>query len=443
MQQREKETVGTEKKGIAGHPKGLSVLFFTELWERFSYYGMRALLILFLTATAQSGGLGLTTEKAAGIYGWYTALVYMTAIPGGWLADRYFGLRNAVLFGGILIALGNYFLAVTSVTTVYVGLGLIVAGTGLLKPNVSGMVGALYEPGDRRRDAGFSIFYMGINLGAMIAPIVCGYLGQKINWHLGFAAAGVGMTLGLIQYVYGWKWLGTAGLKPVRSKGDGKTREKTPFTAEEWKRIAAIFVLFVFATLFWAAFEQAGSSLNLFADRFTRTTVLGWNFPSSWFQSVNALLIVALAPFFAWLWVRLGKYEPSSPTKFAYGLLFAGLGFLVMMFAANVSGPDKARVSPNWLILCYLMHTIGELALSPVGLSTVTKLAPTRITGFMMGIWFLSISFGNKIGGWVAGFFETYPLPQLFGAVFLTTTAAAIVLVFLVKPIRKLMSGVH
>jgi proton-dependent oligopeptide transporter, POT family len=427
--------------GIVGHPKGLSVLFFTELWERFSYYGMRAILILFLTSSVGNHGLGLSTADAAGIYGWYTMLVYMAAIPGGWLADRHIGMRRAVLFGGVLIALGNFALAVTSPIMVYLGLGLIVLGTGLLKPNVSCMVGELYSAADHRRDSGFIIFYMGINLGATIAPLVCGWFGQRVNWHWGFLASGIGMSFGLLQYLLGWKWLGTVGLG--HEKRNLQRKEKAPFTKEEKNRIGAILALFIFTTLFWAAYEQAGSSLNLFAQRFTRTSLFGWEFPSSWLQSVNPALIFVFAPVLAWLWVRLGRFNPSSPAKFAYGLLFVGFGFVIMMFAAMLSGVAGEKVSPMFLVGCFFMHTVGELVLSPVGLSTVTKLAPARIGGLMMGVWFLSLSLGNKLGGWVAGFFDTFPLPKLFGAVSLTTIAAGVALALLVRPIRRLMSGVH
>jgi POT family proton-dependent oligopeptide transporter len=469
-----------DRGGIAGHPRGLTTLFFTEMWERFSYYGMRALLILFMTASVADGGLGLETSRAAAIYGMYTAAVYFTAIPGGWIADRLLGQRDAVLYGGILIALGHFSLALNVTPLFYAGLVLIVLGTGLLKTNVSTIVGQLYAPDDRRRDAGFSIFYMGINLGGFIAPLVCGYLGQRIGWHWGFGAAGVGMTLGLIQYVMGSARLGTAGLlerKPTNAGmlwagvaaislvvvaafyalWDYRDLVFLAGTAAlfvwllgqshpgvERRRMLAILVLFVFSTLFWAGFEQVGSSLNLFADRATRNSAFGWDFPSSYFQSLNSFFIVAFAPVFAWLWIRLSSREPSSPAKFAWGLAFVSLGFVTVATAALISQQsDGARVSPIWLTLVFLFFTFGELALSPVGLSTVTKLAPQRLVGTMMGVWFLSISLGNFFGGRVAGLFETFPLPKLFGAVALTTGASALLLALLVKPIRKLMSGVH
>jgi POT family proton-dependent oligopeptide transporter len=469
-----------DRGGIGGHPRGLSTLFFTEMWERFSYYGMRAILILFMVASPQAGGLGFDTAKAAGIYGLYTGSVYFTAIPGGWIADRLLGLRRAVLIGGILIALGHYSMALGLLPFFYAGLVLIVLGTGLLKPNISSIVGQLYAEGDARRDAGFSIFYMGINLGAFISPLICGYLGQRIGWHWGFGAAGVGMTLGVIQYMLGGARLGAAGIQKQSVPDAGALwakvagvivlvsaglyllwgyrdivvllgtaglfawllRQAAP--GLERKRIGAIIVLFVFATLFWAAFEQAGSSLNLFADQRTRNALLGFEFPSSWFQSVQPLFIILLAPAFAWLWLRLGRHEPSSPAKFAYGLLFVGFGFLVLALGAQLSEQaGGARVSPLWLIVLYFFHTVGELSLSPVGLSTVTKLAPERMVGVMMGVWFLALSLGNFIGGSIAALFGRFPLPQLFGAIFLTTAASALVLALLVRPIRGLMGGVH
>jgi proton-dependent oligopeptide transporter, POT family len=470
----------SDRAGFGGHPRGLSTLFFTEMWERFSYYGMRALLILFMTASVAEGGLGLDTARAAAIYGLYTAAVYFTAIPGGWIADRLLGQRQAVLYGGILIALGHFSLALNVTPLFYTGLVLIVLGTGLLKPNISSIVGQLYAPDDRRRDAGFSIFYMGINLGGFIAPLICGYLGQRIGWHWGFGAAGVGMTLGLIQYVAGGARLGKAGLLQHEPKHaawlwagvvaasllvvamfyalwDYRELVLAAGTVAlfvwllgqaqpgiERRRMLAIIVLFVFSTLFWAGFEQVGSSLNLFADRATRNSLFGWSFPSSWFQSVNSLFIVTLAPVFAWLWIRLGDREPSSPAKFALGLAFVSLGFLTVAAAAWLSQQTGGqRVSPLWLIFVFLFFTIGELSLSPVGLSTVTKLAPARLVGSMMGVWFLSISLGNFFGARVAGLFETFPLPRLFGAVCLTTGASALALALLVRPIRNLMGGVH
>lgn len=523
-----------------GHPRGLSTLFFTEMWERFSYYGMRALLILFMTAPVAIGGLGWTAAKAGPVYGLYTAMVYVMALPGGWVADRLIGQRQAVFIGGIIIALGHISLMFHGLMFFYLGLFLIVIGTGLLKPNISSMVGELYSEDDKRRDAGFSIFYMGINLGAFLAPLVCGFLAQHAwfqakmtswgldpasAWHWGFGAAAVGMTFGLIQYKLGSKKLGNAGIEPggrgddatfARNKqvffaalaaslivliglvwinrdalfadphaaaeiaavvDDGATTEGggeaeasepsfikvvgillliAPFVyfailllQKDWKgferkRLMAIPVFFLGAALFWSAFEQAGSTLTLFADKLTNNSIFGWAFPSSWWQSVNSLFIVLLlGPFFAWLWIKLGKREPSSPAKFAYGLMFVGIGFLVLAYAAMLSGPDEARVSPMWLLSVYFLHTVGEMCLSPVGLSTMTKLAPARVSGQMMGVWFLAAGVGNFVGGKIAGLFDTFHLVKLFGAIFATCLVFTLLMVAIVKPMRRLMSGVH
>lgn len=479
-----------------GHPRGLATLFFTEFWERFSYYGMRALLILFMTAGIASGGLGYDAAKAGAIYGLYTASVYLLALPGGWVADRLLGQRRSVLLGGVLIACGHFSMAIDSVQTFFLGLVLIVLGTGLLKPNISTMVAELYPEGGSRRDAGFSIFYMGINLGAFVAPLVCGYLGQRVNWHVGFAVAGIGMLFGLVQYVLGGKHLGTAGVEPNAATSPAERAKvrnvllaavgllaivvalvwagtisinaeaiakvtgyvigglvavyflyqfiSGGYDATERKRILAIFLLFLFSSVFWSGFEQAGSSLNLFAQERTDPNGFGFNVPASVLQAVNPLLIILCAPLFAWLWIRLAKskIEPSAPAKFALGLILLSGGFFVMIGAAKASA-DGVLVSPLWLCLTYLFHTCGELCLSPVGLSTVTKLAPQRIVGQMMGIWFMSISLGNLIAGLVAGGFESLPLPELFGSVAINCVIAGVVLALLIRPIRRLMSGVH
>lgn len=479
-----------------GHPRGLATLFFTEFWERFSYYGMRALLILFMTAGAASGGLGYDAGKAGAIYGLYTGSVYLLALPGGWVADRLLGQRRSVLLGGILIACGHFSMAIDSVQTFFLGLVLIVLGTGLLKPNVSTMVAELYPEGGSRRDAGFSIFYMGINLGAFVAPLVCGYLGQRVDWHVGFAVAGLGMVFGLVQYLLGAKHLGTAGIETNAATTPAERAKlrnvllaavallavvigliwvgtiavnaeaiaqvmgyaigglvavyflyqfiSGGYDATERKRILAIFVLFLFSAVFWSGFEQAGSSLNLFAQERTDPNGFGFNMPASVLQSVNPLLIILCAPLFAWIWVRLAKskIEPSAPAKFALGLILLSGGFFVMIGAAKASA-NGVLVSPLWLCLTYLFHTCGELCLSPVGLSTVTKLAPQRIVGQMMGIWFMSISLGNLIAGLVAGGFEKLPLPELFGSVAINCVIAGVILALLIRPIRRLMSGVH
>jgi len=484
--------------GFFGHPRGLATLFFTEMWERFSYYGMRALLILFMTASVAKGGLGFPVVKAGAIYGFYTAMVYLLSLPGGWVADRIFGQRRAVLYGGILIVAGQFFLMSPGVEGFYAGLGLLMFGTGMLKPNVSTMVGQLYSQGDRRRDSGFSIFYMGINLGGLLSPLACGYVGERISWRLGFGLAGVGMIAGLIQYMLGGKYLGSAGLHPTppASPEAGKrlkrnaalgavagalilgavgllaTTGRIELTAQrvsaalglvlilvsvgifawlllgpgwsviERKRSGAILVLFVASSVFWAAYEQGGSSLNLFAERSTQHVVLGFDFPPSWFQFVPSLFVMILAPMFAWLWIALGKLEPSSPTKFALGLLFGGIAFALLIPPARVAIAG-ALVSPWWLTGTYFLQTVGEMCLSPVGLSAMTKLAPARVAGMMMGLWFVSISIGDYLAGTAASLYESMPLPTLFGVVTGISFGAALLLALLVKPTKKLMSGVN
>lgn len=483
--------------GFAGHPPGLSTLFFTELWERFSYYGMRALLALFVVAPAAAGGLGLSTVEAARIYGNYTMAVYMLSIPGGFIADRYLGARRSVLIGGSIIACGHYTLAVPSLPTFYVGLALIALGTGLFKPNISAMVGGLYPEGDERRDAGFSIFYMGINIGGLIAPLITGFLAQSAlfkswlsawgmdpatSWHWGFGAAGVGMTLGLLAFVVHGKRLRTVGNAPaIPSAGLGLSLLVVagtaatigltvlsdvphfqwlrgmflivPLAAIAWfaskadldsKRIAAIFVLFIAAMVFWAIFEQAGLTIALFADKLTRTEIAGIAFPSAWVQSLNPLFVILLAPIFAWVWVRLGPRQPASPTKFAIGLVFLGASFLLMVPAALLTAEGK--VSPLWLVGLFLLQTTGELFLSPVGLSAMTKLAPYRFVGLMLGVWFLAAAWGNKLAGVLGSGFtagDAGDLATFFLKQALLVAVAAGLLFALAPWVKRLMGGVR
>ena len=484
--------------GIAGHPSGLTTLFFTEMWERFSYYGMRALLVLFMTLAIADGGLGFSTERAAAVYGTYTMSVYLLGILGGFLADNFVGSRRAVLWGGAIIASGHYSMAVPSEPTFFIGLCLVAIGTGLLKPNISSMVGALYAPEDARRDAGFSIFYMGINLGSFLSAIACGYLAQAPSfrsfltsvgidphnsWHFAFGAAGVGMTLGLITYLRRSNTLAHVGNAPPPTADGSRPWGKLGLVALasgalvalmvladrykviviglfvlqiaailffafkssiESRRIAAILVLFFAAQVFWAIFEQAGSSVQLFADRLTDNRLFGWQFPSAWWQSVNAIFVVVLAPCFAWLWVWLGTRSPSSPTKFALGLLFVALSFVWMIPAAKLTA--NGLVSPVWLLGLFFLQTTGEMCLSPVGLSTMTKLAPARLVGLVMGIWFLAAALGNKLAGLLAGSFdETNPtsLADFFMTQALWVGGATVVLFALVPWVRRLMGGVH
>jgi proton-dependent oligopeptide transporter, POT family len=442
----------SQDRGFFGHPRGLSTLFFTEMWERFSYYGMRAFLILYMVAPVSAGGLGFADAKAASIYGTYTGSVWGVTIAGGLIADKLLGQYRTVLVGGIIIALGHFTLAFKSLASFYAGLILIVIGTGLLKPNVSTLVGSLYSRDDVRRDAGFSVFYMGINLGAFLGPIIAGYLAQRVNWHIGFAAAGFGMAFGVVQYVLGRHRLTTGiarlgqqpGVPTAETSAAARTAESSGgLSRDEWKRIGAIVIFFMAAVLFWGAYEQAGSTLNLFADRYTRLELAGFEFPSSWFQSVQPIFVILLSPAFGWMWLRLGRHEPSVPAKFAWGLLMMGLSFAVLIPAGAIASSAGIRVSPWWLIVSYFISELGELCVSPVGLSAVTKLAPLRIVGLMMGVWFLSNAFGNKLAGWAAGFFSSMPLNTLFGYVTVVLVIAAGVMFLLVRPSKRLMVDVH
>jgi POT family proton-dependent oligopeptide transporter len=528
---------------FGGHPRGLATLFFTELWERFSYYGMRAILVLYMVAPAAQGGLGFDTKHAASIYGTYTMSVYLTALPGGMVADRLLGARLAVLLGGIVIACGHFSMVFHSLTFFYLGMVLIAIWTGLLKPNISAMDGSLNSEDDPRRDSGFSIFYMGINVGAVLAPLVCGYLAQgesfkrfvagmgfavSMSWHWGFGAAGVGMCLGLIvyllnrkrlpqversvaakkidlegatdkplaeadtqstrrgsspviaillsvllpgaghlyrgqtgagfswsfAYVLAWIWYFAGGGiimggviigLVIASAVSAARRPKgtTQLTTAEWKRVGAIFVFFLFTILFWAAYEQKGASLNLLAKDLVRTEVFGMRFPSSWLQSCTPLFVIILAPLFSMLWLRLGKRQPSSPVKFTLGLLFIGLAYCLLVPAAWLTA--YGRISPLWLVGLYFFEVVGEMCLSPVGLSTVTKLAPVKVVGIMMGVWFLAASFGNKLAGYLSGFYlpQAGTLVKLYGGIAAGLLISAGLLALLTPKVKKLMGGVN
>lgn len=588
-------------------------LFFTELWERFSYYGMRGILVLFLV-DAMRGGFAMSTVTAGAIYGLYTSMVYLVALPGGWIADNIMGQRNAIFTGGVIIACGHFSMAVPTMHTFYLGLVLIIIGTGFLKPNVSAIVGGLYPEGGAKRDAGFSIFYMGINVGALCGPLICGWLGENVNWHYGFGAAGVGMIMGLIQYRMGYKYFRTVGVLTPEEKAErrgpslrrlgmglgvlaavaalavlirftvyafsiqqfarvlggfvivlaivyfGSVIVFGKFTMVEKKRVAVIFLLFLGAALFWSGFEQAGSSMNLFAERLTdryfgdprlNSSVLiesmgvgddvaidtstdlengwsvirpapgagpgefneavgvlsslelvgangqdevefegeepelflevekmdaegarmrvsagvvpadsllmpgggvaavtdyasyGWVMPASWMQSINPLFIIVLAPVFGWIWVALSarRREPSIPVKFFYGLFLLGVAFMVLAWGALYTDESWPGVSPMWLIVTYFLQTTGELCLSPVGLSSITKLSPKRLVGQMMGTWFMGAALGNLIAGLIGGQFETFPLPTLFAAVAAVAGVAGFLFLIFSGPINRLIGG--
>jgi POT family proton-dependent oligopeptide transporter len=493
-----------EPRTLFGHPRGLMTLFFTEMWERFTYYGMRALLVLFL-ADAVRGGFGLDDKTATAIYGLYISLSYILCLPGGWIADRLIGARRAVFHGGILITIGNLLLALgTTPATFYAGLIVIAFGVGLLKPNVSAMVADLYPEGGGRRDAGFTIFYMGINLGALLGPLLTGWLAVKYGWQYGFGSAAVMMAVGVIQFRLFQSNLGNAGLHVSSGKSDSSAVDArkgwyavaaataavavayllvltgvvtidplslaqttgavlvavaalyfaymllfASLDPVEKKRMVVILFLFIGCALFWAGFEQTGASLNLFAERYVDRVLeaIDFEIPTAWFQSVNSVFILIFATPFSMLWVALAKrnLNPSAPAKFGFALILLGIGFLFMVAAANVvAGGGKA--APTLLILTYLLHTWGELCLSPVGLSYVTKLAPARYVSQMMGVWFLATSVGNLAAGLLAGLFETdnvAAMPGQFMQFVYFICGAGIVLLLLSKPVKKLMGGVE
>ena len=481
-----------------GHPRGLATLFLTEMWERFTFYGMRAVLVLFLVAEVSGGGLGLDDKTAAAIYGLYTAGIYLAALPGGWIADRLIGAQRAVMLGGLAITLGNALLAMSSSPKgFYFGLLVIVIGIGLLKPNVSAMVADLYPEGGARLDAGFTVFYIGINLGGFLGPLVIPLAQHYFGLRAGFGAGALFMAIGVLQFQLTRRHLGASGLlsAPVHTAGRqwltmwicvaslmavvaalsagligidavslahattylilgmaaayfGYYFVIADLTAEERRRGVVLVVLFVGCSLFFSGYEQAGSSLNLFAERYTDRTI-GWlhfEIPTGWFQSLNSLFIFALAPLFAWIWIVLARrhLNPSAPAKFAIGVIFMGSGFLVMAAAAAIVA-SGSKVLPYWLMMTYLLHTVGELCLSPVGLSYYTKLAPKRFVGQMMGMWFLAMSLGNLVAGLIAGDFDANnvsAMPGQYLHIVYFSIGLGVVLLAISRPIKKLMGNV-
>ena len=419
-----------------GHPRGLFLLFATEMWERVSYYGMRALLVLYLVAatSAENPGLGWSEPQALKLYAWYTGFVYLTPLIGGWLADNYLGQRRSIILGGLVMAAGQFLLAAPTASlgesppfslaalgiafpaapaSFYLGLLLLVVGNGFFKPNISTMVGDLYQQGDARRDAAFTIFYMGVNTGAFLAPLICSTLGEDPDWgwRVGFFAAGVGMLLSVvIQLAFARRFLGEVGIEPgaVRARALAGGVQQ-PLTTLERDRIRVVFVMFVFVMMFWAAFEQAGGLMNLFADRYTDRSIGGFTVPTGWFQSLNPLFILLFGPVLSVLWSRLGEQgrNPPTPVKMYVGLFLVsiGFGFLVVAVFQMQAGADM-KAGMLWLVLAYLFHTLGELCISPVGLSMITKLAPLRLASLMMGVWFLINFFANTLAGYVGAFSE-------------------------------------
>jgi len=475
------------------HPKGLYTLFFTEMWERMSYYGMRGILVLFMTASILDGGLQFDNVSASAIYGIYSACVYLVALLGGWLADRHIGQQKAILYGGMIIMLGHFLLAFTNLQTFYLGLIFVVLGTGLLKPNISAIVGGLYENDLNKKESGFTIFYMAINIGSVLGFFICGFLGENVGWHYGFGAAGIGMAFGLIQFILTKSNLGSIGLKPsIELDNEAKKKELRIFNSfmliffliiflglfgyvsfdpipianiltlvilliaimyflylfffgnlseEEGKKIALIVVLFFGAAFFWSGFDQAGSSFNIFAKEYTDRIILGWEYPASWLQVLNPVLVVILSPFMAYMWLFLGKrmLDPSLPFKFGLGLIFMAIGFIFIATGASVA-MQEGMAGAKWLLLTYLFHTIGELTLSPIGLAAISNLSPKRFVGQMMGIWFLASSLGAIIAGLLSGQ-ATYSginsMPDLFNKIAITSSIIGLVLILISKPLNN------
>ena len=450
-----------------GHPKGLYLLFFTEMWERFSYYGMRAILMYYLTKTYLQGGLGINSAEASIIYGNFTGLVYFTPLIGGWLADKYLGQRLAVTIGGITMMFGQFALfLMNNMTGLYIGLLLLIIGNGFFKPNISILVGNLYKDGDERRDSAFSIFYMGINLGALIAPIVIGVLTDDIfaakdnsgeiisyGYRYGFLASSIGMLLGQVVFnLLAPKYLGEIGTKPVvKFEKQEEGQQVDTLNKEEKNKISVIFILFLFAVFFWAGFEQAGSSIALYTDNYidrdiTLPFIGDWTIPSSWFQSVNPFFVVTLAPLFAMFWSSPLGRKISTPIKMGVGMVILGIGFWFMLGAVSERGGDikdtAVKASLFWLVMTYFVHTVGELCISPVGLSVVTKLSPPKLASVLMAVWMLSSSVANFLGGFIAAYVEKMGAGQIFTYISGFVIVCGVLLILLNKPISKMMHGV-
>lgn len=431
-----------------GHPKGLYLLFTVEMWERFSYYGMRALLIFYLTKTWVDGGLGINEQTGSLIYGFFTGFVYFTPIIGGWLADNFLGQRKSISIGAFTMMAGQFCLAFEqSKTFLFIGLALLIIGNGFFKPNISVLVGQLYEPNDKRKDSAFTIFYMGINLGALMAPLITGYLAVRYNYNYGFLAAGIGMLLGQLFFLsLGNKYLGDIGKYPsVKNNAQHNDTSKKPLTKEEKERTAVIFILVGFVIFFWAGFEQAGSSISLYTDKFIDRSVFGFTIPSEWFQSVNPLFIVLLAPLFTLLWngmANKGK-EPNIPVKMGMGMILLGLGFIFMVGAVMERGENSADITIKanlaWLVFAYLIHTTGELCLSPIGLSMVSKLAPVKLASLLMGVWLLSSFVANIAAGFLASSVSSLGAMTVFASITVVSVLLGLVLLLINKRLSKMM----
>lgn len=435
--------------GRQGHPKGLYLLFATEMWERFSYYGMRALLVLYLTKSLIDGGLGFTDDNASLLYGFFTGFVYFTPLIGGWLADNYLGQRKAIVIGAILMMLGQFCLATeSSLPFLYTGLVLLIIGNGFFKPNISVIVGHLYEPGDPRKDSAFTIFYMGINVGAFFAPLLTGYMALTYGYRYGFMVAGIGMLIGLLVFtILGNRYLGEVGKAPS-CKAKDNSLENVPLTKDEKDRTLAIVVFVLFSIFFFAGFEQAGSSMTLYTEKYIDREVGSFVVPTEWFQSVNPLLIVILAPLLTVLWRWLGQRgkEPSIPVKMSMGMILLGIGFLVLYGAVYARGGDGAdesvKASILFILFTYLFHTLGELCLSPIGLSMVSKLAPVKLASLMMGVWLLSSFFANILGGWVSSHISDVGAGTIFLSICVFSVALGVILFSLNRWLVRKSHGV-
>jgi len=441
--------IKAHEREIGGHPAGLYVLFFVELWERFSYYGMRAILTLFLAAAAvgENPGMGWTNTETLAFYGWYTMLVYVASIPGGLLADKVLGAKKAVMVGGLLLCAGHLTLAFPSITAFYIGLGLIIAGVGCLKPNISTMVGGLYRQGDDRRDKGFYIFYIGINLGAFFGAIAVGAVAKYYGWHWGFGLAGIGMFIGQIVYMFGLKYLeGTGDFIGKGSETDQEAMRR-PLTKIEKDRMLVMFLSFLLIIVFWGAFEQAGGLMNLYTEQKTDLNFLGFEVPAAWFQSVNAFFIITLGTSVGgfWYWWKKSGKEGSSLFKMAVGVIIMGWGFFFMTMATTqveeVNGEVLQKASMIWLVLAYLFHTVGELCASPVALSFITKLAPVKYASFMMGAYFAATGFGNKVAGLLGEWSQSAGEFEIFTGIAAFCTVFGLIVIAMLKPLKRLTHG--
>ncbi|GAB5565583.1 MAG: peptide MFS transporter [Winogradskyella sp.] len=433
------------QKELFGHPVGLYVLFFTEMWERFSYYGMRALLVLYLTSktTDANPGVGWTQGEALALYGWYTALVYIMSIPGGILADKFLGQKKSVILGAILLVIGHSVLAIEAMWAFYTGLGFIILGVGCLKPNISTMVGGLYKKGDIRRDKGFTIFYIGINIGAFLSGLVVGYVGEVHGWHYGFGLAGILMVFGLVQFLAGQKYLVHVGNYLGKSdKVEDQETYKRPLTKIEKDRVVVLLISFLLIIAFFAAFEQAGGLMNIYAKEKTNRMLMGWEVPATWFQSLNSFFIITLGVAVAAYWAKrkLKGTEASSLFKMIIGLGITGIGFLFMSAAASEYDNTGASAM-YWLVLAYLFHTIGELCLSPVSLSFVTKLAPAKYASIMMGIYFATTGLGNKAAGLLGESSSVFGEFKVFTGIAIFCIAFAVLVFLFFKKLKALTHG--